>query len=107
VPCALSLITYAYPDNIARAKAIASWASWGGVALVLGPLVGGLLLSVFDWRSIFVRVPICLVGVWLTLKMDGQTGDHGCRRLDLPGQLSAACAMILLIAALIEGREFG
>jgi DHA2 family methylenomycin A resistance protein-like MFS transporter len=82
--------------------------SRGGVALVLGPLVGGLLLSVFDWRSIFlVHVPICLVGVWLTLKMDGQTGDHGCRRLDLSGQLSAACAMILLIAALIEGREFG
>jgi DHA2 family methylenomycin A resistance protein-like MFS transporter len=54
-----------------------------------------------------VNVPICLVGIWLTLKMDSQTGDHGSRRLDLPGQLSAAFAMILLIAALIEGREFG
>jgi DHA2 family methylenomycin A resistance protein-like MFS transporter len=108
VPCALSLITHAYPDNIARAKAIASWASWGGVALVLGPLVGGLLLSVFDWRSIFfVNVPICLLGIWLTLRIDGQTGDHGSRRLDLPGQLCAAFAIILLIAALIEGREFG
>jgi MFS transporter, DHA2 family, methylenomycin A resistance protein len=108
VPCALSLITHAYPDNIARAKAIASWASWGGVALVLGPLVGGLLLSMFDWRSIFfANLPICLGGIWLTLKMDSQTGDHGSRRLDLPGQLSAAVAMILLIAALIEGREFG
>jgi DHA2 family methylenomycin A resistance protein-like MFS transporter len=108
VPCALSLIAHAYLDNIARAKAIASWASWGGVALVLGPLVGGLLLSVFDWRSIFfLNVPICLGGIWLTLKIDGQTGDHGSRRLDLPGQLSAAFAMILLIATLIEGREFG
>jgi DHA2 family methylenomycin A resistance protein-like MFS transporter len=108
VPCALSLITHAYPDNIARAKAIASWASWGGVALVLGPLIGGLLLAVFDWRSIFfVNVPICLVGIWLTLKLDGQASDRGSRRLDLPGQLSAAFAMILLIAALIEGRQFG
>jgi MFS transporter, DHA2 family, methylenomycin A resistance protein len=108
VPCALSLITHAYPDNIVRAKAIASWAGWGGVALVVGPLVGGLLLSVFEWRSIcFVNVPICLGGIWLTLKMDRQTGDHGSRRLDLPGQLAAAFAIILLIAALIEGREFG
>jgi MFS transporter, DHA2 family, methylenomycin A resistance protein len=108
VPCALSLIAHAHPDNIARAKAIASWASWGGVALVLGPLIGGLLLSVFDWRSIFlVNLPICLVGIWLTLRMDSQVGDHGSRRLDLPGQLSAAFAMFLLIAALIEGREFG
>jgi MFS transporter, DHA2 family, methylenomycin A resistance protein len=108
VPSALSLLTHAYPDKIARAKAIASWASWGGVAQVLGPLVGGLLLSVYDWRSIFfVNVPICLIGIWLTLKIDRQTGDFGNRRLDLPGQLSGAFAMILLIVALIEGRELG
>jgi len=108
VPCALSLITHAYPDNTARAKAIASWASWGAAAQVLGPLVGGLLLAVFDWRSIFlVNVPICLGGMWLTLKIDNQMSDHGRRRLDLPGQLSAALAMILLNAALIEGVKSG
>jgi DHA2 family methylenomycin A resistance protein-like MFS transporter len=108
VPCALSLITHAYKDNIARAKALAFWSSCGGVALVIGPLLGGLLLSVFDWRSIFiVNVPICLCGLWLTLKIDRQTGDYGSRRLDVPGQLCAALAMILLISALIEGREVG
>jgi DHA2 family methylenomycin A resistance protein-like MFS transporter len=108
VPCALSLITHAYKDNVARARALAFWSSCGGVALVLGPLVGGLLLSMFDWRSIFfVNVPICLYGIWLTLKIDRQTGDHGSRRLDWPGQLCAAFAMILLIAALIEGRQVG
>ena len=108
VPCALSLLTHAYPDNTARAKAIASWASWGGVAQVLGPLVGGLLLAVLDWRSIFfVNVPICLAGLWLTLKIDNRAVDHGNRRLDLPGQLSGALVMILLIVILIEGRELG
>jgi DHA2 family methylenomycin A resistance protein-like MFS transporter len=112
VPCALSLITHAYKDNGARAKAIGLWAACGGIAQVLGPLVGGLLLAVFDWRSIFfVNVPICLVGLRLTLKLDRRPGDHagdqGGRRPDLPGQLSAAFAMILLVAALIEVREFG
>jgi DHA2 family methylenomycin A resistance protein-like MFS transporter len=108
VPCALSLLTHAYPDDTARAKAIASWAAWGGAAQVLGPLVGGLLLAVFDWRSIFlVNVPICVVGMWLTFRIDSHIGDHGSRRLDLPGQLSAALAMILLNAALIEGAKVG
>jgi MFS transporter, DHA2 family, methylenomycin A resistance protein len=108
VPSALSLLAHAYPDYIARAKAIASWASWGGVAQVLGPLVGGLLLAVFDWRSIFlVNVPICVAGLWLTLRIDAHASGSGSRRLDLPGQLCAASAMILLIAALIEGREVG
>jgi DHA2 family methylenomycin A resistance protein-like MFS transporter len=108
VPCALSLLTHAYPDDTARAKAIASWAAWGGAAQVLGPLVGGLLLAVFDWRSIFlVNVPICVVGMWLTLRIDSHISDHGSRRLDLPGQLSAALAMILLNAALVEGAIVG
>jgi DHA2 family methylenomycin A resistance protein-like MFS transporter len=108
VPCALSLLTHAYPDDTSRAKAIASWAAWGGAAQVLGPLVGGLLLAVFDWRSIFlVNVPICGVGMWLTLRIDGHIRDHGSRRLDLAGQLSAALAMVLLNAALIEGARVG
>jgi len=108
VPCALSLLTHAYPDDTARARAIASWAAWGGAAQVVGPLVGGLLLAVFDWRSMFlVNVPICVVGMWLTLGIDGHLGDHGRRRLDWPGQLSAALAMILLNAALIEGARVG
>lgn len=108
VPCALSLLTHAYPDDTARAKAIASWAAWGGAAQVLGPLVGGLLLAAFDWRSIFlVNVPICVVGIWLTLRIDSHISDHGSRRLDLPGQLSAALAMILLNAALVEGGNIG
>jgi DHA2 family methylenomycin A resistance protein-like MFS transporter len=108
VPCALSLLSHAYKDSAARAKAIASWASWGGVAQILGPLVGGLLLSVFDWRSIFlVNLPICIGGIWMTLRIDSPTGDRGSRRLDLPGQASAVFAMLLLVAALIEGRERG
>ncbi|MFM0068823.1 MFS transporter [Paraburkholderia aspalathi] len=108
VPCSLSLLTHAYPDGKQRAKAIASWASWGGVALVLGPLAGGALLVVFDWRSIFlVNVPVGLLGIWLTLKTDSPVESHGGRRLDLLGQLTAATAMILVTAGLIEGGQYG
>jgi DHA2 family methylenomycin A resistance protein-like MFS transporter len=45
--------------------------------------------------------------MWLTLRIDGHISDHGSRRLDLPGQLSAVLAMILLNAALIEGGRVG
>lgn len=91
-----------------RAKAVATWATCGGVAQVLGPLVRGLLLAASDWRGIFlVNLPICLVGLWLTLKVGGGAADGGSRRLDVPGQLSAASAMVLLVVALIEGRELG
>lgn len=108
VPNALSLIRHAYPDDRGRARAVATWATCGGVAQVFGPIVGGLLLAAFDWRSIFlVNVPICFIGAWLALRIKGQADDGGSRRFDVPGQLSAASAMVLLIAALIEGHELG
>lgn len=103
VPNALSLITHAYTEETERAKAIASWASAGGVAQIIGPLAGGMLIMAFDWRGIFfVNIPICLAGMWLALRIKPKAGDRGSRRLDLPGQLSAALAMILLVTSLIE-----
>lgn len=108
VPSALSLLAQAYPDETARARAIAAWAGFGGVAQILGPLGGGLLLEVFDWRSIFlVNLPICLVGICLMRKIHARASDQGNRRLDLPGQLGAAATALLMTAALIEGRELG
>lgn len=40
-PCSLALLTQTYPEGKERARAIASFSSWGGVALVTGPLAGG------------------------------------------------------------------
>ncbi|WP_265645977.1 MFS transporter [Verminephrobacter aporrectodeae] len=44
VPCALALITAAYPTPDGRARAIGIWAGFGGIAMAAGPLVGGLLI---------------------------------------------------------------
>ncbi|MFM0617427.1 MFS transporter [Paraburkholderia nemoris] len=108
VPCSLALLTQTYPNGTARAKAIASFSGWGGVALVIGPLVGGLLVTVFDWRSIFlVNVPFGLAGIWLTLRTGHQATEHGSRRIDLAGQSSLAIAIILMTTALIEGAKLG
>jgi DHA2 family methylenomycin A resistance protein-like MFS transporter len=53
VPCSLSLLTQPYPDSLDRAKAIAIWSSWGA-ALVVGPLAGGVLITMFDRHSILL-----------------------------------------------------
>ncbi|WP_289368203.1 MFS transporter [Pantoea stewartii] len=66
VPGSLSLITHTFKDKTERTQAIASWASWGGVALVLGPIVGGWMTEFFSWRSIFlINIPLCLLGILL------------------------------------------
>src|SRR4029079_17168412 len=60
-PAALATITAVFSGE-ERGAAIGTWTAWTGIAFVIGPLVGGWLVSVASWRSIFlVNVPFTLV----------------------------------------------
>jgi MFS transporter, DHA2 family, methylenomycin A resistance protein len=108
VPCSLKLInaTFTHPER--RARAVGIWVGCGGVAMAAGPLVGGVLIHVFDWRSIFfVNVPIGLVGMWMTWRIARDQRPAQVVRFDPFGQVTATIALGALIGALIEGGTFG
>ena len=108
VPCSLTLINHAYPAAEQRARAIGTWMACGGVAMAAGPLLGGVLIDLFGWRSIFfVNVPLGLLGLWLTWRVPSDETPASARRLDLGGQCSAILALGALIAVLIEGPALG
>src|SRR5436305_154592 len=54
-PSTLSLISNVFTERGERALAIGLWGAITGAAIALGPIVGGWLLELFDWRSIFSR----------------------------------------------------
>jgi DHA2 family methylenomycin A resistance protein-like MFS transporter len=54
VPSSLSLIAALYPDPARRGGAISAWAAISGVAMAAGPVLGGWLIAVGDWRAVFV-----------------------------------------------------
>jgi DHA2 family methylenomycin A resistance protein-like MFS transporter len=67
VPNSLALLRHAYPDEKQRGRAVGIWAAGASVALTAGPLIGGGLIALIGWRSIFlVNLPIGLAGLWLT-----------------------------------------
>ncbi len=62
LPGTLAIIVDTHPDPGERARAIAVWAAIGSVALPAGPLLGGLLVEAFGWRSVFLlNVPVVAV----------------------------------------------
>lgn len=62
IPSSLSLIASLYPDPEHRAGAISAWAAISGVAMAAGPVLGGWLIAVDDWRAVFViNAPMALV----------------------------------------------
>jgi DHA2 family methylenomycin A resistance protein-like MFS transporter len=108
VPCSLKLINHACPDPEQRARAIGVWVGCGGVAMAAGPLIGGVLIHLFDWRSIFfVNVPIGLMGLWMTWRIARDDRSPQARRFDPVGQVTAIVALGALIGVLIEGRTLG
>ncbi len=65
-PATLSLISNVFTDRVARAKAIGLWGATAGMAIALGPIVGGWLLEEFSWSSIFYAMaPVAALGAAL------------------------------------------
>jgi len=107
VPNSLALLSHAYPDDKERGRAVGTWAAGASLALTAGPLVGGGLIVLFGWRSIFlVNLPIGLVGLWLTWRYATDTTRMQ-HELDLPGQAAAIGLLGILAGAIIEGGRVG
>jgi MFS transporter, DHA2 family, methylenomycin A resistance protein len=108
VPNSLALLSHAYPDEKQRGRAVGIWAAGASLALIAGPLVGGVLIALVGWRSIFlVNLPIGLAGLWLSWRYARETTRSPQREIDLPGQLAAISTLGCLAGAIIEGGALG
>ncbi|HEY2534403.1 MAG TPA: MFS transporter [Xanthobacteraceae bacterium] len=107
VPNSLAHLNHAYPKPTERGRAVGWWLAGASVALTAGPPVGGALMALVGWRSIFlVNLPIGLAGLWLTWRYVTDT-PLASRELDLVGQAAAIASLGTLAAALIEGGRRG
>ena len=92
----LSILVEAYPAE-RRAKAIGTWAGAAGLGFGLGPVVGGLLLGVADWSSIFwVNVPIGVCAIIIALRGVVESKDTQPRRFDVVGVALSATGLFSL-----------
>ncbi|HEX5089613.1 MAG TPA: MFS transporter [Nocardioides sp.] len=76
LPGTLATIADTHPDPAERARAIAVWAAVGSVALPAGPLVGGLLVEAFGWRSVFLLNGPVVVAAGLVVARIAPRGPH-------------------------------
>jgi len=107
MPGTLSILTVTFPPH-ERAKAIGIWAGVSGLALSLGPTLGGYLVQHVGWASVFfINVPIGIIGFIVGLRTIKESRSEQARHLDVPGLLLGTGALFSLTYALIEVNQYG
>jgi EmrB/QacA subfamily drug resistance transporter len=107
-PGTLSMLRHLYPAERVRDRAIGVWTAVCGLALALGPVIGGALVGVWDWRAIF----------WFNLAFGAaalaagaialpENADPDAHRVDIPGFAFGAAALSALIFAVIRAETAG
>jgi EmrB/QacA subfamily drug resistance transporter len=109
-PVAMSIIANTYPDQAERARAIGVWAAVTGLALAVGPIVGGALIGAgaSGWRFIFlINLPIGLSAAALAQRFVPESKAARPRRIDPVGQVLIALGLTSLTYGVIEGAQRG
>ena len=105
MPSTLSIISNVF-DPRERGKAIGVWAGAVGLAVAIGPVVGGALLERFWWGSVFlINVPIVLIGLIAIVVIVPESRDPNPGRLDLFGVALSIVGLVLLVYGIIYGGE--
>jgi EmrB/QacA subfamily drug resistance transporter len=103
IPSSLAIIRVIWRDSRERGRALGIWAACNGVALAIGPTLGGVLIQRFDWRSIFlVVVPVSLASIVLAPLTLSESADPRGRSFDARGQILGALGLGAVAFAAIE-----
>src|SRR5262245_32021946 len=106
MPLTLTILSAAVPAN-RRGAALGAWGGISGLAVALGPLVGGAVVEGIAWQWIFwLNVPIGLVVLPLALRRLQETRGPD-KALDLPGLALASGGLLSLVWGLVNGASDG
>jgi EmrB/QacA subfamily drug resistance transporter len=107
-PVAMSIITQVFTGRVERARAIGVWGGVVGISMALGPIVGGALIDLIDWRAVFwINLPICAAAILLTAIFVPESRSITMRDVDPVGQGLGMTFLFGVVYVLIEGPARG
>lgn len=108
-PTAMAILAVTFPPGRARGQALGLWSVSFAAASVFGPLIGGPLIDVFGWRSVFlVNLPVGLLGLGMALAFVRESvAEKVSRVFDWWGSLTLGAALASLVLVLDQGQTWG
>ncbi|MBR7965207.1 MFS transporter [Burkholderia cenocepacia] len=106
IPASLAIVRVLWRHPAERARALGIWAACGGIAMIVGPTLGGVLIHALGWRSIFgVVIPFGIAAIALTSAVVPESADPRGRRFDPAAQVLGAIAIGCVVFATIDARH--
>ena len=107
MPGTLSILTVTFPPE-ERSRAIGLWAGVSGLALALGPTLGGYIVEHGGWETVFfINVPIGVIAFAIAWRTVRESVSEETRHLDLPGLALGTAGLFSLTYGLIEANQRG
>jgi EmrB/QacA subfamily drug resistance transporter len=104
-PQTMSVITRTFPAD-KRGKAMALWGAVAGVAILVGPLAGGLLVDSLGWQWVFfVNIPFGIAALVAAFLLVPNLPTHR-HRIDYPGILLSGFGLFLVVYGLQQGQRY-
>jgi EmrB/QacA subfamily drug resistance transporter len=104
-PQTMAIITRIFPPQ-QRGSAMALWGATAGVATLVGPILGGLLVDGLGWEWIFfVNVPVGVVAFILAARLVPKLPTHP-HKFDILGVILSAAGLFLVVFGLQEGETY-
>ena len=104
----LALVAQEFPAGRERGTAMGIYGATIGIAVAIGPLVGGLVTDALGWRWVFfLNVPIGAAALAVTLAKVRESRDPNASRVDWAGLVTLSAALFMLVFALLRGNDDG
>jgi EmrB/QacA subfamily drug resistance transporter len=104
----LALVAQEFPAGPERGMAMGIYGATIGIAVAIGPLVGGLLTDGLGWQWVFlINVPIGVAAIVVTYLKLAESRDPNATRIDWGGLLTFSSALFLLVLGLVRGNDEG
>jgi EmrB/QacA subfamily drug resistance transporter len=104
-PQTMAIITRIFPSD-RRGQAMALWGATAGVATLVGPILGGVLVDAFGWEWIFfINIPVGIVGFVLAWRLVPRLATNS-HRFDWLGVALSGVGMFLLVFGIQEGHQY-
>jgi EmrB/QacA subfamily drug resistance transporter len=108
-PTAMAIIAVTFKEGRERGQALGIWSSSFAAASVFGPLVGGPLIDIFGWRSVFlINLPVGIIGLFMALRFIKESvSEKKTVFFDWWGAITLGLALSTLVLVLDKGSEWG